>query len=435
MIRAAPRSEPDRSARGAAYAARVSSNPLLDSLRNAVAAAPGDLALRLHLAELLLSEGSRDEAVSHIAAALQQEPGNTAASRLMAQALAPADQPPEPAPEPKKGYDWSAGEAELADTVPPRFVESESEDDEPESVPADSPADGAVFEVESSDVRLDDVGGMTEVKKRLNAAFLAPMRNAKLRKLFGKSLRGGLLLYGPPGCGKTFLAKAVAGELGARFISVTLQEVLDMWMGNSEKNMHALFQTARQNAPCVLFFDEIDAIGQRRSQLRSSGLRGTVNQLLTELDGVKSDNEGVFVLAATNHPWDIDQALLRPGRFDRAVAVLPPDDDARKAILEYHLRDRPVAGIKLSDLVKRTDGFSGADLAHICEAASERALMDSIEAGEPRMIEMPDLLGALGEVTPSTTSWFTTARNVVLYSNQDGTYNDLIAYLKKKRML
>ncbi|KAA5837254.1 ATP-binding protein [Saccharopolyspora hirsuta] len=413
----------------------MSSNPLLDSLRNAVAAAPGDLALRLHLAELLLSEGSRDEAVSHIAAALQQEPGNTAASRLMAQALAPADQPPEPAPEPKKGYDWSAGEAELADTVPPRFVESESEDDEPESVPADSPADGAVFEVESSDVRLDDVGGMTEVKKRLNAAFLAPMRNAKLRKLFGKSLRGGLLLYGPPGCGKTFLAKAVAGELGARFISVTLQEVLDMWMGNSEKNMHALFQTARQNAPCVLFFDEIDAIGQRRSQLRSSGLRGTVNQLLTELDGVKSDNEGVFVLAATNHPWDIDQALLRPGRFDRAVAVLPPDDDARKAILEYHLRDRPVAGIKLSDLVKRTDGFSGADLAHICEAASERALMDSIEAGEPRMIEMPDLLGALGEVTPSTTSWFTTARNVVLYSNQDGTYNDLIAYLKKKRML
>ncbi|MER7010803.1 ATP-binding protein [Saccharopolyspora sp. NPDC000359] len=420
----------------------MSSNPLLDSLRNAVTAAPGDLALRLHLAELLLSEGSRDEAVSHIAAALQQEPGNAAATRLMTQALAPADQrpAPEPAPEPepapKKGYDWSAGEEELADTVPPRFIESEPEqEDEPEAVPTGSAADGALFEVESSDVRLDDVGGMTEVKKRLNAAFLAPMRNAKLRKLFGKSLRGGLLLYGPPGCGKTFLAKAVAGELGARFISVTLQEVLDMWMGNSEKNMHALFQTARQNAPCVLFFDEIDAIGQRRSQLRSSGLRGTVNQLLTELDGVGSDNEGVFVLAATNHPWDIDQALLRPGRFGRAVAVLPPDDDARKAILEYHLRDRPVAGIKLADLVKRTDGFSGADLAHICEAASERALTDSIEAGEPRMIGMADLLGSLGEVTPSTTSWFTTARNVVLYANQDGTYNDLVAYLKKKRML
>ncbi|MDA3626915.1 ATP-binding protein [Saccharopolyspora sp. WRP15-2] len=417
----------------------MSSNPLLDSLRNAVTAAPEDIALRLHLAELLLSDGARDEAVSHIAAALQQEPGNAAASRMMAQALAPADrtEPEEPEPAPKKSYDWSAAEAELADVVQPRFIESDEseQDDEPEAVPSDPQADGAVFEVETSDVRLDDVGGMTEVKKRLNAAFLAPMRNAKLRKLFGKSLRGGLLLYGPPGCGKTFLAKAVAGELGARFISVTLQEVLDMWMGNSEKNMHALFQTARQNAPCVLFFDEIDAIGQRRSQLRNSGLRGTVNQLLTELDGVKSDNEGVFVLAATNHPWDIDQALLRPGRFDRAVAVLPPDDEARKAILGYHLKDRPVAGIKLSELVKRTDGFSGADLAHICEAASERALMDSIEAGEPRMIEMPDLLGALGEVTPSTTSWFTTARNVVLYSNQDGTYNDLAAYLKKKRML
>jgi ATPase family associated with various cellular activities (AAA) len=189
------------------------------------------------------------------------------------------------------------------------------------------------WEAEKPGVTLADVAGLEEVKRRLNLAFLAPLKNPELMRMYGKSLRGGLLLYGPPGCGKTFIARATAGELGARFISIGLSDVLDMWIGQSEKNLHEIFESARRNAPCVLFFDEVDALGQKRSQQRNSGTRNVVNQLLSEMDSVNANNDGVFVLAATNHPWDVDTALRRPGRLDRTLLVLPPDAQARAAIL------------------------------------------------------------------------------------------------------
>src|SRR5205823_14887773 len=233
--------------------------------------------------------------------------------------------------------------------------------------------DGPVDDVEPATLRLADVGGMDAVKQRLEVAFLGPMRNPELARLYGKSLAGGLLLYGPPGCGKTFVARAVAGELGARFYAVSLADILDHYLGDTEKNVQAIFDTARRNAPCVLFLDEVDAIGHRRSRIGSgwTGLRSAVNQLLAELDSVGADNEGVFVLAATNHPWDVDPALRRPGRFDRTILVLPPDPGAREAILRYHLRERPLAGIDLRALVRRTEDFSGADLAHLVDSAAE----------------------------------------------------------------
>ncbi|WP_159792900.1 ATP-binding protein [Puerhibacterium puerhi] len=334
--------------------------------------------------------------------------------------------------------DWKALEAEVGIDVPPPFVAPERADDAP-LVPArdDEPGDGAdLLDVAHETVTLDDVGGLEPVKQRIREAFLEPMRNPAIAKAFGKSLRGGLLLYGPPGTGKTFLARAVAGELGARFLTVTLADILDRYLGESEQNLHALFQRARQLAPAVLFLDEVDAIGGKRSQYSGSGgMRTVVNQLLQEMDGMGADNDGLFVLGATNHPWDVDTALLRPGRFDRVVLVLPPDAPAREAILRHHLRGRPLAGIDLGELVDRTDGFSGADLEHLAASAAEKAMMDSIATGEVRAITMDDLRAALREVRPSTTAWLQSARNVVQFANNDGRYDDLAAYLRSRRML
>ncbi len=406
------------------------SDALIASLEAAVALAPTDAALRLHLAELLVDAGRGDEAVTHAATVLVQDPASGAARALMARAMGsaaaagPRAAPPQPVD--GSGFDWGSAEEDLGAAIPPMFVDgSQSED----------VAEADAYDVEQAGVRLADVGGMTEVKARLEAAFLAPMRNPELRALYGKSMRGGLLLYGPPGCGKSFIARAVAGELGAQFLSVSLADVLDMYIGQSERNLHDIFEIARRNAPCVVFLDEVDAIGQKRSQLRNSAMRGTVNQLLAELDSVGTVNEGVFVLAATNHPWDVDVALRRPGRFDRTLLVLPPDEAARDAILRYHLKGRPIAGIDTAKLARRTEGYSGADLAHVCDTAAERAMMDAAASGVVRMIEMRDLEAAIAEVHPSVGPWLDTARNVALFANSSGEYDDLLAYLKKRRLV
>jgi AAA+ superfamily predicted ATPase len=458
-------------------------SPLIRSLRAAVEAAPADVPLRLHLAALLLDAGAAQEAVAQVAVALQHEPASGEARELMLRAMgapappawpgaaaapAPSEPPawtgpiepgpfepgpiepgpvqpgqgepaepgpagygfePGPAPAAEPTFDWRTAEQQLSDVVQPRFVQPAAADGD------DDPGDQPAWDIETSHIGLADVGGMTEVKKRLEAAFLAPMRNPELRRLYGKSLRGGLLLYGPPGCGKTFIARAVAGELGAKFITVSLSDVLDMYIGQSERNLHDVFAAARFNAPCVVFLDEIDALGGKRSSLRHNAMRGTVNQLLTELDGAQADNDGVFVLAATNHPWDVDNALRRPGRLDRTLLVLPPDQPAREAVLRYHLRDRPIEGVDLTKLAKKTEGYSGADLAHLCETAAEAALLDSAATGRVRMIGMRDLLDAVDQVQPSIESWFAAARNVAMFANDGGMYDDLVAYLKKSRRL
>jgi AAA+ superfamily predicted ATPase len=422
---------------------------LLASLRRAVEAMPTDVGLRLHLATLLLDAGQRDEAIREAGAVLQLDPANAGALAVITGARAPApdqgadqrvDQGAAGAETARPDFDWKAAESELADVLPPRFVSSDGAalsgtDGASDADDGAGQLDDPPFDVEHSTLRLADVAGMKEVKQRLEAAFLAPMRNPELRRLYGKSLRGGLLMYGPPGCGKTFIARAVAGELGARFLAVSFADIVDSMLGQSERNIHELFGLARRSAPCVVFLDEVDAIGQKRTQLRHTPMRAVVNQLLLELDDMTGSNEGVFVLAATNHPWDLDSALRRPGRLDRTLLVLPPDQPAREAIFRFHLRDRPVERVNPDRLAKLTDGYSGADIAHICESAAELALLDSVRSGEARMIGQPDLEAAIRDVRPSLSPWFDAARNVALFANEGGAYDDLAAYLKKKRLL
>jgi len=401
----------------------VTDDALLASLLAAVEARPDDVPLRLHLARLLLQHGRAADSLAQCSVVLQREPANREAIGLLGQATR-ALTGGEPGAT-GADFDWRAAEEELRGVVEPAFVEDGG----------DRPTE-PVFDDGPGGVRLSDVGGMEQVKQRLDTAFLGPMRNPELARMYGKSLRGGLLLYGPPGCGKTFIAKAVAGELGARFYSVSLADVLEAWLGAAERNIKEIFGTARRNAPCVLFLDEVDAIGHRRSRIGSgwTGLRSAVNQLLAEMDSVGSDNEGVFVLAATNHPWDVDPALRRPGRFDRTILVLPPDPPAREAILHYHLRDRPLAGIDLRGLVRRTEDFSGADLAHLADSAAEIALADSVRSGRARPIGMSDFDAALTQVGPSIGPWLQTARNVAQFANSGGEYDDLLAYLKSRKL-
>jgi AAA+ superfamily predicted ATPase len=426
----------------------------------AVQASPEDLPLRLHLASLLLAEADHAGALEQFAAVLSRDPAHVDALRGAASAADGAgdqsraqgyrrllsalegsmDRPARPSAAPPgkleadkdetppvgPGIDWN----ELLLRKPGPI----SEDEPRVRVTSEPEKDEGEWEAERPEVTLTDVGGMEEVKRRLNVAFLAPLRHPEFMKMYGKSVRGGLMLYGPPGCGKTFIARALAGELGAKFISVGLADVLDMWLGESEKRLQRIFDTARRNAPSVLFFDEMDALGQKRSHLKFHGGRNVVNQLLAEMDSIGGNNDGVFVLAATNHPWDVDTALRRPGRFDRMMLVLPPDEPAREAILRYHLKDRPAAGVDLRWVVSRTAEFSGADLSHLCETAAELAMEESLAAGKARPIESADFKKALKDVRPSTRPWFEIARNYAMFANEGGTYDDLLVYLKTNKI-
>ena len=200
-------------------------------------------------------------------------------------------------------------------------------------------------EVERPKTTFRDVGGMDVLKEEIGIKIIYPLQHPELYRAYGKQIGGGILLYGPPGCGKTHLARATAGEISAGFISVGINDVLEMWIGNSERNLHGLFAQARENKPCVLFFDKVDALGGRRSDMSSGNSRQLINQFLAEMDGLSGNNDGVLILAATNAPWHVDPAFRRPGRFDRILFVPPPDEAARAAILRIHCQGKPLENI------------------------------------------------------------------------------------------
>ena len=293
--------------------------------------------------------------------------------------------------------------------------------------------DDEEYLMEKPSLRFSDVGGMEKVKEEIAIKIIQPLKNPELYKAFGKKSGGGILLYGPPGCGKTFIAKATAGEIDAKFINIGLHDILDMWIGNSEKNLHEIFELARRNTPCVLFFDEVDAMGASRSDLKQSAMRHVINQFLAELDGVASNNEGVLVLAATNAPWSVDAAFRRPGRFDRIIFVAPPDEQARINMLQNMLQAKPVGEVDVKKIAAITTDYSGADLNAVIDIAVEEKLRESMSKGSIQVLNTKDLLAAVKQHKPTTTEWFSSARNYALYSNESGLYDDILKYLKIKK--
>lgn len=433
------------------------------ALSAALEANPDSLPVRFHLASLLVENKDFDKALEHFLVILSREPANLEALKGAAAAAAgtgdhvraegyqrlltalDGTQPSSGSPASTvislpKSRPSTNQEKPVGSSRDLPEDDDEEAASEPSRLKVIDASDRFFTETEDPQVTLADVGGMEVVKKRLHIAFLGPMKNPEIRRMYGKSLRGGLLLYGPPGCGKTFIARALAGELGARFLSIGISDVLDMWLGESERKLHEMFETARRSKPCVLFFDEVDALGHKRSQLKGHGGRNVVVALLNELDGLNHNNEGIFVLGATNHPWDVDSALRRPGRFDRMVLVLPPDEKAREYILYNNLKDRPVdlqqvgdrfvGSVDLHWIAARTKEYSGADLVHLCESATEYAMEESLMTGKVRPLTTDDFKRALRDLRPSIRAWFDTARNYAMFANEGGMYDDLLAFIK-----
>ncbi len=438
----------------------------LQSLREALRLSPDNLPLWLHLAETLLSQGRPEEAEKEFRQALAKWPGNerlklglanafyqqgkNSQSLVIVEDLLKAKNTPARAYLLHARLLLRAGEAERAVRQYKSAIDADPTVADPDlagrlGIGADEtseviegrvrafegepPPSGGGSEIERPKLTFKDVGGMDALKDEIRMKIIHPLTHPELYQAYGKAIGGGILMYGPPGCGKTYLARATAGEIKANFLAVGINDVLDMWIGSSERNLHELFEQAREHRPCVLFFDEVDALGASRRDMQGHS-RQLINQFLAELDGIKSDNEGVLILAATNAPWHLDSAFRRPGRFDRILFVPPPDAQARAAILRIHCRGKPVQDIDYDHLAKKAESFSGADLKAILDAAVEAKLREALKAGKPQPLTTKDLQSAAAGIRPSTKEWFATAKNYALYSNQGGIYDDILKWLK-----
>jgi AAA+ superfamily predicted ATPase len=447
----------------------------LDPLRQAVALSPDNIPLLLLLAHACLDEWSLDEARSvfeRVAALDPSKPearvgiarilhlsGKTSEAVVRTEAL--IVQHPQFAPAHLLLARLHAGEGNLAAArasyehaleLDPTGKDPALEKElrgpapkpaEPEKVTVSGPAwtpdadeeekAAESAEVERPSLTFADIGGMDLVKEEIRMKIIHPLKNPELFKAYGKKIGGGVLLYGPPGCGKTLLSRATAGEIKASFLSIGIHQILDLYLGNSEKNLHQLFELARSHAPAVLFFDEVDALAADRNDLKRSAGRTLINQFLAEMDGNVGSNDGLLILGATNAPWHLDPAFRRPGRFDRILFVPPPDEPARASILEVMSKDKPVHKLDVAAIAKKTKDFSGADLKAVFDIAIERSLARAMQENRVIPLGTDDLLKSAKDVKPSTRAWFESAKNYAIYSNQSGFYDDVLTFLGIKK--
>ena len=398
--------------------------------RRALALAPNDTTLQLGLVRAFLRQEKSSAALALVEAMVKRPDGPAEAFVIHARLLAARGEIPAAIAQYKLGIEQDPDAADAGFEA--RFGLGAHDDggEVSEGRVRDRGEEGRFgIDVERPRIGFADVGGMDELKEEIRLKIIHPLAHPELYRAYGKRIGGGILMYGPPGCGKTHIARATAGEIAAGFISVGISDVLDMWIGSSERNLHAIFEQARRHAPCVLFFDEVDALGARRSDMVRNAGRQIINQFLAELDGANASNDGVLVLAATNCPWHVDPAFRRPGRFDRVLFVPPPDAPAREQILRILCRDKPAAGADMAVVARKTADFSGADLQAVVDQAVEAKLREAMKAGGVRPLVTADLVAAAARHKPTIREWFATAKNHALYANEGGMYDDILKHL------
>jgi AAA+ superfamily predicted ATPase len=401
--------------------------------KTALSLFPNETAIRVGLAQVYYQQGKPSPALVIVEDLLKRPDTPAAAVLLHARLLYKAGDVDRAVRQYKEAVaqDPVLADGEFAGRLGIGMSDEESEvTDGRLRLPDGDGGDAPPTEIERPKVTFADVGGMDKVKDEIRLKIIHPLKHLELYQAYGKAIGGGILMYGPPGCGKTHLARATAGEVRAGFVAVGINDVLEMWIGSSERNLHEIFEQARRNKPCVLFFDEVDALAASRSDMKHSASRMLINQFLAELDGLQAANDGLLILAATNAPWHLDPAFRRPGRFDRIVFVPPPDAGARASILRILCTGKPAKDVDFDALAKRTDGFSGADLKGVVDVAIEAKLRAAVKTGVPTPLTTADLSAAAKEVKASTREWFATARNYALYANQGGAYDDVLKYMK-----
>lgn len=283
-------------------------------------------------------------------------------------------------------------------------------------------------------IKFTDIAGLEMVKENIKEAIVYPFKYPEEYKYFGVKPGGGILLYGPPGCGKTMLAAAAAAECDATFINLKVSDIKDKYVGESEKNVREVFNVARSYDRAILFFDEIDSLAGERSGSREGHEVSLVSELLAQMDGLEAKDavRKYLVLAATNRPWDVDIALRRPGRFDTTVFVPHPDFESRRKILELSLKGKPISSsVELDEITRETEGYASAEIVAMCQVAAKIPLRERIKEKKPRrQLAMADFKQALKEQRTVLTSWYAKAAKELVGSDQVDMFGDLIEAAK-----
>ena len=276
--------------------------------------------------------------------------------------------------------------------------------------------------------KFKDIAGLEKIKEKINLKVIEPLKNQKLFELFGKKFGGGIIMYGPPGCGKSFIAEATAGEANVAYFNVKVSDIKSKYVGETEQNISKLFKLARDNQPCIIFFDEFESLGQDRNSAIGHD-KSMISQLLTEINSLGNKDQKILLIAATNEPWSIDLALRREGRFGSTLFVPPPDFSSRKNILKIQLDNKPIEDIDFDLIAKATEFYSGADMVEICNKSIENVLSECLKNNQIRKIKTIDLLQAIkNKKELITVKWFKKALDIIYATDNTDSFNEVIEY-------